>query len=129
MKRCAILAALFFGLSLRLAFGQAANNPVIDAPTNNGSVTITSGNAFQTILSAVTLVGGLPGPRHSLTIQNNNTNGDNCWLFVGTAVASAGRSILLAQGASYTRYFPYVPSDALQGTCATTSDTLYVDTQ
>lgn len=107
----------------------AAQNPVkgaaVNRPTTNGSATITSGNAFQTILAA--LAGTTV--RQSLTIQNNNTNGDSCWIHVGTGTPTTGTSILLLTGQAYTRYFPYVPSDAIQATCATTSDVIYVDTQ
>jgi hypothetical protein len=113
-----IAAALFFTLP---AAAQQTN-----APTTNGSVSITLGNTFQTVLNAV---GTPPAIRRSLTIENNNTNGDSCWLFIGAGAATKATSIALAQGASYQRYFPYVPSDAIQATCATTSDTLYVDTQ
>ena len=93
-------------------------------PTTNFSVSITAGNSYQTITN-------LPAgsPRSSLTIQNNNVNGDNCWLFLGSGTATKGASILLAQGQSYGRYYPYVPSDAIQVTCATSLDTLYVDAQ
>lgn len=98
---------------------------VVNAQTVNGSVTITAGNTFQTAVAALTP----PALRRSLTIQNNNTNGDNCWVFVGGGSATKGTAILLNQGGSYTRYYPYVPSDAIQATCTTTSDTLYVDTQ
>jgi hypothetical protein len=35
----------------------------------------------------------------------------------------------LLAGASYRRDSPYIPSDAIQATCATSADTLYVDTQ
>lgn len=90
--------------------------------TTNRSVTIAAGNTFQTILAASLT-------RNSITIQNNQTTTDNCWVFIGAGNATAGTSILLAPGGSYQRYFPFVPSDAIQATCATTSDTLYVDTQ
>jgi hypothetical protein len=90
--------------------------------TTNRSVTITLGSTFQTILT-----GG--SQRRSVTIENNNTNTDNCWLFVGSASATTGTGILLLPGGSYSRYWPYVPSDVIQGTCASTNDTLYVDTQ
>jgi hypothetical protein len=113
---------LLLALALALFVSEALAQSVL--PTTNGSVTITNGNAFQTVLTSA-----IGGPRRSLTIQNNNTNGDNCWVFVGGGTAAKGTSILLAQGASYTRYYPYIPSDAIQATCATTSDTLYVDTQ
>lgn len=90
--------------------------------TTNGSVTIATGNTFQTILNA-------SRNRRSITIQNNNTNGDNCWLFIGSGSATKATAILLGSGGSYQRYYPYIPNDAIQATCATTSDTMYVDTQ
>ena len=41
--------------------------------------------------------------------------------------ASKDNSMVLAPGKSYTRYWPFVPSDAIQATCASGSDTLYVE--
>ena len=73
--------------------------------------------------------GSASNPRRSLTIQNNNTNGDSCWLFIGSGSASEGTAILLQTGIPYARYYPYVPSDELQVTCASTSDTIYADVQ
>jgi hypothetical protein len=90
--------------------------------TLNSSVVIATGNTFQTVLAA-------NSKRRSLTIQNNNAT-DSCWVYVGpTASATKGTSILLASGQSYIRYYPYTPSDVIAATCATTSDTLYADTQ
>jgi hypothetical protein len=110
------------------AHAQGVN--VANLPTTNGATTITTGNTFQTVLAALTQ--GQP-KRNSLTIQNNTTNGDNCWIQFGIGITKANateaKSILLGQGQSYTRYYPYVPSDEIEGTCATSSDTLYVDTQ
>jgi hypothetical protein len=97
----------------------------IIAPTINGSVTIVTGNTFQTVLAAV---GSPPAARRSLTIENNNST-DSCWIFIGSSAATKAASILLTSGGAYTRYYPYVPSDAIQATCTTTSDTLYIDTQ
>lgn len=99
---------------------------VTNAPTINGSVTITAGNTFQTALPAL---GAPPAVRRSLTVQNNNTTTDNCWLYLGAGGATKAASIVLSPGGSYSRYYPFVPSDAVQVTCATTSDTMYVDTQ
>lgn len=114
----ALLAALFFA-----APAQAQTN----VATTNGAGTITTGSTFQQLYAAITTGQAV---RRSITIQNNNTNGDNCWLFIGpTASATKGTSILLGPGGSYQRYYPYVPSDAFQITCATTSDSFYADTQ
>jgi hypothetical protein len=117
MKR---LAALLLAVCLGVA--PAAAQTV--AQTTNGSVTITTGNTFQTALSAVTN----NNQRRSLTIANNNAT-DSCWLFIGAGSATKATSILLLPGGAYTRYYPYVPSDAIQATCTTTSDSLYVDVQ
>lgn len=122
MKR--LLASVALLLAGFPAFGQ--EHP-INLPTVNGSITISNGNAFQQVLAAVNAG---QANRRSVTIQNNNTNNDNCWVFIGaTASATKATSILLAPGGSFQRYYPYVPSDVIAATCATTSDTLYVDTQ
>jgi hypothetical protein len=97
-------------------------------PTTIVPIVIATGNTFQSILPAVPVNSGA---RRSLTIQNNNAV-DSCWLqIMGSGVISAAKatSILLLAGGAYTRYSPYVPSDAIQATCAATSDTLYVDYQ
>ena len=122
-----IFLSLLLGAS---AFAQAVHN----WPTINGSVVITTGNTFQTVLAAVS-TGGVA--RRSLTIQNNNANSscqsantcDLCWVFIGAGTATEAKSIELAATQAYTRYYPYAPSDAIQATCASNSDTLYVDTQ
>ena len=116
MKR---LAACLLALCLAgPAFAQTV------AQTTNSSAVIAAGNTFQTVLAAITST----NQRRSLSIQNNNAT-DSCWLFVGAGAATKGTAILLLAGGSYTRYYPYVPSDAIQATCASTSDTLYVDFQ
>jgi hypothetical protein len=117
MKR--LLAAAF---GLALSCGAAGAQTV--AQTTNTPIVITLGNTFQNILAAVTN----NNQRRSLTIQNNNAT-DSCWLFIGAGSATKATSILLLAGGSYTRYYPYVPSDVIQATCATTSDTMYVDNQ
>ena len=117
MKKLLVLLALVLATP---AFTQAPQM----RPTVNGSVVIAAGNTFQTVLAAAVS----PVRRNSLTISNNNAT-DSCWIFIGSAVAAKGTSILLLAGQGYTRYYPYIPSDAIQATCATTADTLYVDTQ
>lgn len=120
MKR--LLVALFAALLAFPAYGQ---QQPLNLGTLNGSAIIATGNTFQSVLAAVTNV----NKRKSLTIQNNNAT-DSCWIFVGaTASATKGTSILLLPGGAYTRYYPYIPSDNIAATCATSSDTLYVDTQ
>lgn len=118
-RRAAILFCLLFAAP---AFAQAPQMRT----TVNGSVVITVGNTFQTVLAAPT--GG--SRRLSLSLVNNNST-DSCWIVIGGVLGSAtkGIAILLLPGGSYTRYYPYVPADAIHGTCTTTSDTLYVDTQ
>ena len=115
--------------SLLAAAVIAAASPclaqVTNAPTTNASITIATGNTFQ---QALAVLGSPPAIRRSLTIENNNTT-DSCWVFIGSGAATKALSILLLPGGSYTRYFPYVPSDNIAATCTTTSDTLYVDTQ
>lgn len=116
-----MIRLLSFLLALVLgASGAYAQSRPINAPTLPGSVVITTGNTFQTVLTAKN--------RQSLTIQNNNAT-DSCWVFIGAGSATKGTSILLLAGGSYTRYFPFIPNDAIQATCASNSDTLYVDTQ
>ena len=117
-------AALF----VAAVFLGPAEAQITNAPTTNLSVTITAGNTFQTVLAALGLP---PAIRRSLTIQNNQATGtDLCWIYIGPlGSATKPTSIVLAVGVSYTRYFPYIPSDAIQATCATTGDSLYVDVQ
>jgi hypothetical protein len=154
MKRnlLAAAAALALACSQVVAPAWAQNIQPLDLPTTNGSQTITSGNTYQQLLAALGF--GVDSQRKSLTIQNNNTNGDNCYLAIGavplagaaqivagTTTASSNitvggatvtaqqASILLQPGGSYTRYLPNIPSDAIFATCATSGDSVYVDTQ
>lgn len=122
-----VLAACCFLLFAGTAHAQTqVQGVVINRATVNDSVTIATGNTFQQVLASI--VSTTTPPRQSLTIQNNNTSTDNCWVFFGTtANATKATSILLQPGEAVTRYWPFVPSDAIQATCASTSDTLYVD--
>lgn len=99
-------------------------------PTINSSVSVTAGNTFQQALAAIPQGSHA---RRSLTIQNNNTGTDNCFVYLGTTAAAnaagTGKAVLLQPGQSYQRYYPYVPSDGVQVTCANASDTVYVDNQ
>lgn len=149
MKRLFIAAAAIAALScFALADGPPTPGQAQLLGSVNGSVTITTGNTYQTILSGLTSVvfPGTPS-RRSVTIQNNNTNTDNCFIEItglvvagnttstsvtppgGSAITAAKASILLGPGGSFQRYFPYIPSGAIVGTCASNGDSLYVDTQ
>lgn len=127
-----LLAALCFVLLASTSFAQSpqpnagapVSGVVVNRSTLNSSVTIAAGNTFQTVLAAQSGT----TQRQSLTIQNNNAS-DSCWIFIGSGSAAKAASILLASGQAYTRYWPYVPSDAIQATCATTSDSIYIDNQ
>jgi hypothetical protein len=92
-------------------------------PSEDNLVTIATGNAFQQVIGS----NGSAMERHALIIKNNNANGDTCWVFFGVAKASKEESVVLASGGSYVRYWPFVSSDAMLATCASTSDTLYVE--
>ena len=122
MKRIILGALCSLALSAIFSLPVLAQAVSVPALTTGRSVTITTGTTFQTVIAA--------GNYRSLTIQNNNTNTDNCWVYVvNTGSPTTANSILLTPGAAYTRYFPYIPNGAIQATCATTADTLYADTQ
>lgn len=127
---CALLGAclLFYrpALAQRTQSGAPVTGVIINRSTVNASVTITTGGTFQQVLPSI--VGNSDAIRQALTIENNNAS-DSCWLFFGAGMATEATSILLKTGGSYTRYWPYVPSDELQATCANSADTLYVDYQ
>jgi hypothetical protein len=109
------------------------------AVTTNGSQAIATGNTYQLLLAA--------GTRRGLTIENNNTGSDDCWIEVSglvavgattatsvtppglSAITAVKASIRLSPGGQWSRYFPYIPSGAIVGTCTITGDSIYVDTQ
>jgi hypothetical protein len=102
---------------------QISQTPATPAPTPR-LVTIATGNKFQELLASSTT------GRRTLRILNNNANGDSCWVFVGGGRASKENSAaVLAPGQQYVRYLPFAPSDAIQGTCASSLDTLEVEYQ
>ena len=88
----------------------------------NASVSITAGNTFQQALAANTT-----GSRQQLVIENNNTNTDKCWFYLGSGTPSTATSAMLLPGGSMTFAGPVMPNDALQVTCATTGDTLWIN--
>lgn len=132
-----LLAALFLLVGCLPTFAAVVST----SPTKAAPVKITAGLTYQSILAVNTF-------RNSLTIQNNNT-ADSCQIIIvgvgspwlagdttatsrtvnGTSMTAIQASILLLPGTSYTRYYPFVPSDLILGTCTTTGDSLYVDTQ
>lgn len=99
---------------------QTSQAPSAQQPTDT-LVTIATGNKFQQILPE----NNSGKDRRALVIENKNTNGDSCWVFVGTGEASKEESDqILAPGDEYIKYWPFVPADEIQATCASSSDTL-----
>jgi hypothetical protein len=92
-------------------------------PSDDNVVTIATGNSFQQVVGS----NSSATERQALIIQNTNTNGDTCWVFFGGNKASKEKSVILDSGGSYVRYWPFVSSEAMQATCASTSDALYVE--
>lgn len=88
--------------------------------TTNNSIVIGTGNTFQQIMPANTA-------RKALTLVNNNSNGDTCWIYIGGGSASKNASIPLAQNSQYFRNTGPIPGDVIQATCTTSADTLYAD--
>jgi hypothetical protein len=126
MSCCATLALSLIAVIYRQDADAQSSPPPPNLPTVNGSVTLNATATYTQLLPATALNSFA---RRSLTIQNNNTNGDLCWIFIGSAAPTTPTSIQLAQGIPYQRYFPYVPNDKISGTCASTGDSIYVDTQ
>lgn len=124
-----MVACIVFGVTLAIAtilLGSTAfaQGHASAAQTGTGNlVAIAAGNKFQQIVPS----NNSGTDRHALTIQNNANNGDNCWVYVGGDKPSKDGSVVLAPGKSYDRYWPFVPSDAIQATCASASDNLYVE--
>lgn len=130
--------AIAFAAVMLAGIGAAAAQSAV--PTDNWSVSITTGNTFQQVQPR-------SDARRSLTIQNNNAS-DSCYVNIdgsviagnttatsvttkasAVAITAAKASVLLSAGQSYTRYYPYVPSGPIVVTCATTASSLYVDMQ
>jgi hypothetical protein len=118
----------------------------LNAPTTNGTVTITQGLTYQTVFTP-----GATGPQE-LIFQNAQISGDDiCFILFGqnivsqivpgttttstnltingNTVTAGGASLILNPGQPYARLFPLVPGDVIFGTCTTTGDSLYVDNQ
>jgi hypothetical protein len=107
--------------------------------SSNASVTIAVGGTYQQVRPPTQAY-------NSLTVQNNNTTTDNCFLELtglvvagnttatsvvttnGTVTAQQA-SILIQPGGSYQRYYPKLPRNAIMVTCATAGDSFYVDFQ
>jgi hypothetical protein len=119
MAACILLGVALHAIAL--LFGSRAFGQSSPAPTDT-VVTINTANKFQRILAS-------SETRRMLRIGNNNTNDDICWVFVGSGRASKEGSYPIPAGKEYLRYSPFVPSDAIQATCESSSDTLDVEYQ
>jgi hypothetical protein len=131
-----ILVALAWLVTLTIAaYGQQPSQ----RPTTNSSIKIAAGGTYQ-------LVAAFRQSMNSLTIQNNNpmAGSEMCYVEVsgtvlvgnilttsvlGGTTTAQGASVLLPPGASYTRYYPFIPLGGIVATCTNTNDTLYVDWQ
>jgi hypothetical protein len=118
-----LVAASLAIASILLGSRALAQTTTPQEPSGN-LVTIVTGNKFQQVVPATGT------KRRSLTIKNNNTNGDSCWVFVGNGRASKDDSVaIITPGNPYVRYWPFASSDTIQATCASSSDTLDVEYQ
>ena len=115
-----LVAASLAIASMLLGSTCFAQTTTPQGPSGN-LVSIETGNKFQQIVPATST------ERRGLTVKNNNTNSDSCWVHIGSDRASKENSIVLDPGSSYNRYWPFASSDAIQATCASSSDTLYVE--
>jgi len=106
--------------SILLGSRALAQTTTPQEPTGS-AITIEIANKFQQVVPATGT------ERRAPMIQNKNS--DNCWVYIGGDKASKENSIALEPGSSYVRYWPLAPSDAIQATCASNSDTLLVEYQ
>ena len=119
MAACIVLGVASLAIALLLGSTAFAQTP----PASTKTVTINTANKFQQVLPSSGTA------RRMLRIGNNNTNDDLCWVFVGSGRASKEGSYPIPAGREYLRYSPFVPSDAIQATCESSSDTLDVEYQ
>jgi hypothetical protein len=132
MTRTLIACALFitailpaFGQNQPQVQGEPVSGVAVNRSTVNASAVIAAGGTFQVVLPSII---GTTTQRQELTINNNNAS-DPCYIFIGAGTATEATALMLNAGSSYRREWPFVPSDEIQATCKTTSDTLYIDTQ
>ena len=115
--------------------------------TQPGSVAIVTGGTYQTIFSINARTQSATIVNNNNTVTNTNSGGsDLCWIDVtgcvqtgdtlttsrtcnGITLEAAQRSIPLVPGGSYGRYYPYIPLGPTVGTCQTSGDTVYADSQ
>lgn len=132
--------ALWYASASILRYAHAQGVP--DARPTNHSIKVTTGLTYQAI--AIPL-----NDRVSVTFQNNagNASTDVCYIDItgkvpvgnttstnvtvdGVTMTSAQASITLSNGGSYGRYTAFVPGGvAVVGTCTSTGDAIYVDSQ
>jgi hypothetical protein len=120
MDACIVLGVA--SLAIAFLLGSAAFAQTSSTPTNT-VVSINIANKFQQVLASSGTA------RRMVRISNNNANRDSCWVFVGNGRASKEGSYEVPPGTAYLRYPPFTTSDAIQATCASSSDTLDVEYQ
>lgn len=120
----AIYAALVAGAC-------AQTTPLSSTPK---SKSIASGLTFQLLADSAN--------RRVIEIENNNTTStENCWVLVGgpwqagdttasvrsidgASITASKDAWLLQPGGSFTRYYPYIPSDPILVTCTNAGDSV-----
>jgi hypothetical protein len=101
---------------------NASVNATAASATTIENGTVTTGGTFQQISAANT-------SRKSFEFQNNNAS-DACYVYFGTTgSATTAKSIKIVAGGYYLRSVGNIPGDAIQTTCASTSDTFYAAEQ
>jgi hypothetical protein len=93
------LADILLGVTSLAVTSMLLGSPVLaqtpaEEPAGN-AVTIETANKFQQVVPATGT------ERRALSIENSNS--DNCWVFIGGGKASKEKSITLDPGTSYGR--------------------------
>lgn len=129
----AVANAMLAGIGSTVALAQSTT----PGSLTNHSQPVATGNTYQQLLAAAV--------HKSVSIQNNNAT-DTCEIdptgtvnggdttstsktIGGKTLTAIQVSIELLPGQAWTRYYPYIPNNAIVGTCSSSSDSIYVDTQ
>jgi len=144
-----LIALVFIATLSLLTAPTIAQTPVEGIPTDAGTLnhSLVPGTTYVQVLAAAPPTTNNSNPRRAITIQNNNTNTDNCFVddtglvaignstatsvttTDGNTITSGQASILLSPGGSYQRYWPMIPNGRIVAVCAGGSDSLFIAVQ